>query len=128
MDLMIVVAIHLRSQDRACFFEGGDVLVDTRSDNPVLQPAVGSFDLAFGLRRESVGHIHSEDAHHSSPLRISIIGLEYMLAPNTVSSLDEAKDTQRIDVVAQGEPVCLHEGLGGLDMGPGGLLAEEISE
>lgn len=108
VDLMIVVAIDLLSQDRAGFFKGGDVLIDTRSDNSVLQPAVGPFDLAFGLGRQGEVNIHPKDAHHLSPLGVDIICLEDMLAPDAIPSLDEAKHTQGVHVVAQGDAIGLY--------------------
>ena len=108
VDLMIVVAIDLLSQDRAGFFKGGDILVDARSDNAVLQPAVGSFDLAFGLGRQGESNIHPKDAHYLSPLGVDIVCLEDMLAPNAIPSLDEAKHTQGVHVVAQGDAIGLY--------------------
>ena len=108
VDLMIVVAIDLVSQDRSSFFKGGDVLIDTRSDNSVLQPAVGPFDLAFGLGRQGEVNIHPKDAHHLSPLGVDIICLEDMLAPDAIPSLDEAKHTQGVHVVAQGDAIGLY--------------------
>ena len=108
VDLMIVVAIDLLSQDRTGFFKGGDVLIDTRSDNSVLQPAIGPFDLAFGLGRRGEFNIHSKDAHHLSPLGVDIVRLEDMLAPDAIPSLDEAKHTQGVHVVAQGNAIGLY--------------------
>ncbi len=63
-----------------------------------------------------------------APLGVNIVGLEDMLAPSAIACLDEAKHAQGVDVVAQREAISVHHGLGGLDMGSGGLLGEEISE
>ena len=125
---MAVVAIELVLQDRAGVFQGDDLVQEARADDAILEPAIGSFDFAFGLREEGIGHIDTQDTHRHAPLGIDIIGLEDMLAPDAVSSLDEAEDSQGVDVVAQGDAVGLHQGLGGLKVGASGLFGEEISE
>jgi len=102
VDLLVVVAIDFVFQDRADFFDGGEFFIGTGAHDAILQPAVWSFDLAFSLRRESVGNIYSQDSHHLAPLCFCLIGLEHMFAPEAVSALDEAKDPKAVHVVAQG--------------------------
>ena len=53
MDLLVVVAMQLLFQDSANLFPGADSLQGTSADDAVLEPAVGPFDLALGLGRES---------------------------------------------------------------------------
>ena len=49
VDLVVVVAVHFVFEHGAHFFRGGEFLEGAGSDDAVLQPAVGAFDLSFGL-------------------------------------------------------------------------------
>jgi len=105
VDLVVVVAIDFVVQDAPNFFQIGDVLQSTSADNAVLQPAVRAFDLTFGLRRESIGDVHTHQAHDLAPLRIDGIRLEHMVAPNAVALLDEAEDAQVVHIVGRASRV-----------------------
>jgi hypothetical protein len=85
-------------------------------------------DLALGLRRKSVDHLDTQDLHDLLPLGFGLIGLENVFAPQAVTSLDEAEDAQRVDVVAQRDCMGFYEGLGGLDVVPGRFDGEEVGK
>ena len=88
------------SKHGAELFDGGELFVDTGPNDPILEPAIGSFDFTFGLGREGEGDIDTEKTHHLSPLGIDVIGLEDVFSPEAIPSLDETKDSKGIDIVA----------------------------
>ena len=49
VDLVIIVALDFFVQDGAGVRQARDVFEGTGADNAILEPAIGSFDLAFGL-------------------------------------------------------------------------------
>jgi len=73
-----------------------------------VQPAEGTLDLAFGLGREGMDHFHSQTLHHLAPLREGVVGFEHVPAPDTVTTLHEAKYPQGVNVVAQRHAKALH--------------------
>jgi len=101
VELMVVIAMDFVSEDRANFFQGGEFFIDTGPNDPILEPAIGSFDLTFGLGREGEGDIDAQKPHHLSPRGIDVIGLEDVFTPEAISSLDKTKDSEGIDIVAQ---------------------------
>jgi len=70
--------------------------------NPVLHPAIGTLDLALGLRRQGVDHLDPQELHDLLPLGIGLVGLQHMLAPQAVPPLDEAENAQGVDVACPG--------------------------
>ena len=127
MDLVEIVALDFLLEDATYVFQGGEPFESTGADDPILQPTIGALDLALGLRRKGVGHIHTQQAHDLTPLRIDVIRSQDLLVPDAVPALDEAEDAQIIHVVLQRQSIGLHQALCGPDMGPGGLLGYEIS-
>ena len=97
---MVIVAVYFLLQDKTNVFNGRDVFQSTSTNDAVLQPAVGPLDLSFGLGRKSMGNIYTQDTHHLAPLGVDIVGLKDMLAPEAVSTLNEAEDPQGVYVVA----------------------------
>jgi hypothetical protein len=68
---------------------------------PRLHPAIGAFDLAFGLGRESVNHLHPEDLHRAFPLRICLVGLQPALGVRARGNLhgEEVSEEEHTAVV-----------------------------
>ena len=89
---MVVVTIDLFPQHCADVFQGGETLDGTGADDPVLEPSIRSFHLAFGLWGQSEDDLDPEKAHHLAPLGVDVVRLEHMFAPDTVPALDEAED------------------------------------
>ena len=50
MDPFVIIIMDLAEQDLVGFGDGNDVVPGADADDMVLQPAVGAFDFAFGLR------------------------------------------------------------------------------
>jgi hypothetical protein len=59
VDLVVVVAVDFIAQDAADFFQVGKLFQGAGTDNTILEPAIGAFDLALGLRGEGIGDIHT---------------------------------------------------------------------
>lgn len=97
-----------------------------------MQPAVGAFDLAFGLRGEGMDYFDTQAAHHLLPLSVNLISLcaaptrQNVLSPNAVPSLNKSKDTQGVDIVTHGHATGGHQALYSLNMCPSGLLGDKI--
>lgn len=69
MDLVIVIAVDFSTEDLPGLDDGFDIFSGTGSDEPVLEPAIGSFHLAFGLRREGITRLDVTVPHGPFPLR-----------------------------------------------------------
>ena len=50
MKLLVVIAVEFKIQNPLSLFDLFDVFSDTGADESVLEPAIGSFDFASGLR------------------------------------------------------------------------------
>ena len=83
----------------------GHIFADTRSDQPVLKPPVGSFNFASGLRGKGVGHFHLAVLQNLFPLRGRLIGQKVVLIPEGIPSPDKAEDGVGIDVISIREAV-----------------------
>jgi hypothetical protein len=70
----------------------------------------------------------THDTHRLSPLSAYIIGFQDVLAPETISALDKAENPQGVDIIAQWDTESLHEGLGGLDMGPSRVRRNKVGK
>ena len=99
MNLVEIVALDLLLQDSPHVFEGGELFESTGTNNPILQPTKRAFDLAFGLRRKGLDHIHAQQAQTSAPLRIDLVGTQDLLVPEAIPVPDEAEDSQIVHVV-----------------------------
>jgi hypothetical protein len=50
VNLKVVIAMDLFAEDLADLLDRSELLQSGRSDDAILKPAIGAFDLAFGLR------------------------------------------------------------------------------
>jgi len=125
MNLLVVIAMDFLSEDLLGGFDIGDIFSDTGSDQPVLEPPVGAFHFAFGLRRQGIGNFHITILQNLFPLRGGFISKEVVFSPEGVSSLNESKDRVGVDVVGVRESVLKDDALEGQDMSPSGLLFDQ---
>jgi hypothetical protein len=91
----------------------------------VLEPAIGSFDLPFGLGRKGIGDFYIAVLQDLFPLGSGLIGQEMVFPPDGVSSLDESEDGMGVYVVTVREPVSKDDTLEGQNMSPSGLLSDQ---
>ena len=58
MNLLVVISIEFLAQDPLGLLDIGDVFPDAGSDESVLEPAIGSFNLASGLGRKRMDDLY----------------------------------------------------------------------
>jgi hypothetical protein len=99
MHLVIVIAVDFGTEDLAGLDDRLDVFSGTCSDEPILEPAIRPFDLAFGLRREGIARLDMTVPKDSFPLRIHIIRDQIVFSPERISTLDEAENGVTVGVI-----------------------------
>jgi hypothetical protein len=124
---MVVILMDFLPQDLLGRFDVGDIFTDAGSNQMVLEPTIGSFDLAFGLGRKGMGDFNITLFQDLFPLRSRLIGLEVVLIPKGISSPDKAKDRVGIDIIGERKAIAKDDGLEGLDVGPTGFFLDEGS-
>jgi hypothetical protein len=128
MNPLVVVSIDFLAQNGAQFVQSGDFFSGGCSDDPVLEPAIGAFDFAFGLRREGIDDINAEEGHSLLPLRVDIVCFKDGFIPEAVPVADEAEDAEGIDIILQRHAIAADQGFRGLEMRPGCFLFEEVGK
>ena len=93
----MVISSEFLVEDSLSLLDLGDIFSDTGSDEVVLEPAVGSFDLASGLRGEGMDDLDIAVSENLFPLRDGFVGQEVVFIPEGVSSPDKSEDGVRID-------------------------------
>jgi hypothetical protein len=91
----------------------------------VLEPTIGPFHFALGLRREGIGDFHIAILQNLLPLRDSFICEKMMFSPERVPPLNKSEDGMGVYIVAVRESVSKDDGLKGQDMSPSGFLFEQ---
>lgn len=81
MDLMVVKAIDFGTEDLPGLDDRLDVFSGTGSDEPILEPAIRPFNLAFGLRREGIARLDVTVPQDPFPLRVDIIRDQTIFSP-----------------------------------------------
>jgi hypothetical protein len=125
VNLVMVISSEFLVEDSLSLLDLGDIFSDTGSDEVVLEPAVGSFDFASGLRGEGMDDLDIAVSENLFPLKDGFVGQEVVLIPEGVSSSDKSEDGVRIDIVGVGESEAEDDGLEGQDMGPAGLFLDQ---
>jgi hypothetical protein len=125
MDLLVIIPVEFVVKNPLGLFDLGDILSDTGSDESILEPTIGSFNLTSGLGRKGVNDLHIAILQNLLPLRGGFIGEEVVFIPERVSSPDKSEDRVRIDIVGIRESISKDDGLEGQDMGPTGLCLNE---
>ena len=124
MKLLVIITVEFKIKNPLSLFDLFDVFSDTGADESVLEPAIGSFDFASGLRREGVNNLDITILKDLLPLRGRLIGQEVVFIPEGVSPPDKSKYGVRIDIVGVRKSVSEDDGLEGQDMGPAGLCLD----
>jgi hypothetical protein len=125
MHLVEIVALDFAIEERSSRANVSDILSHAGSDQAILNPAIGPFDLALGWGREGIGHLDATIVQDLFPLGIHLVGETMMLTSQGVPSLDEPKDGMGVDVIRQRATVFKENRLKRHDMSPGGLSFEE---
>lgn len=74
MDLLVIIPVEFVVKNSLGLFDLGDILSDTGSDETILEPTIGSFDFASGLRRKGVNDVHVAILQDLFPLRGGLVG------------------------------------------------------
>jgi hypothetical protein len=122
--LLVIISVEFKIKNPLGLFDLFDVFSDTGADESVLEPAIGSFDFASGLRREGVNDLDITILKDLLPLRGRLIGQEVVFIPEGVSPPDKSKDGVRIDIVGVRKSISEDDGLEGQDMGPTSLCLD----
>jgi hypothetical protein len=122
--LLVIITVEFKIKNPLSLFDLFDVFSDTGADESVLEPAIGSFDFASGLRREGVNDLDIAILKDLLPLRDGLVGQEVVFIPEGVSPPDKSKDGVRIDIVGVRKSISEDDGLEGQDMGPAGLCLD----
>jgi hypothetical protein len=124
VNLTVVISVDFLSKDLLGRFDVGDIFTDTGSNQMVLEPTIGSFDLTFGLGRKGISDLHIAILQDLLPLRGGFIGEEVVFIPEGVSSADKSEDGVRIDIIGVREPIAKDDRLQSQNMGPAGLCLD----
>ena len=125
MHLAVVISVEFLSEDLLGGFDLSDILSDTGSNQMVLEPAVGSFHLSFGLRGEGIGDFDIAILKDLFPLRRGLVGQEVVFSPMGVPSLDKSEDGMGVHIVGVRESIAKDNGLKSQDMGPAGFCSDQ---
>ena len=106
-------------------FNFGDILSDTGADESILEPSIGSFHFALGLRRKGIGDFDITILQDLFPLRGRFTGKQMVFSPEGVPSLNESKDAMGVHLVGVRESMVEDHRLQGQDMGPAGFLVNQ---
>ena len=104
--MVIVIAVDFETEDLAGLGDGLDVFSGTGSDQSILEPAIGPFDLAFGLRGERIARLDVTVAKDPFPLGVDIIGDQIMFSPDGVPALDETENGVAVGVIGIGGAIA----------------------
>jgi hypothetical protein len=69
----VIISVEFMVKNPLGLFDFGDILSDTGSDESILEPAIGSLDLASGLGRKGVNDLHIAILQDLLPLRGGLI-------------------------------------------------------
>jgi len=125
VDLLVVISVEFMIKNSLGLFDFFNFFSDTCTDESVLEPTIGSFHFALGLRRKGIGDLHIAILKDLLPLRGSFIGKEVVFIPEGVSSTDKSEDGVRVDIVGIRETEAEDDRLEGQDMGPAGLFLDQ---
>jgi hypothetical protein len=116
MDLLVIISVEFMAQHPLGLFNFGDLLSDTGTDESILEPSIGPFHFALGLRRKGIGDFHITILQDLFPLRGCFIGEQVVFSPEGIPSLDESKDAMGVYIVGVRESMAEVHRLEGQDM------------
>lgn len=127
VDALGVVGVDFLVKDFSSFTNFCDSFSRANAHQMVLQPPIGTFDLALGLGRKRVSHINAQIGEHRLPLhgcgRFGLLGL----LPHGVAPFDEPENRMIIDVVAMRTTMLSGDVFHGADVGETTFLTPEIT-
>jgi hypothetical protein len=123
--LLVVISVEFMIKNPLGLFDFFNLFSDTGADESVLEPAIGSFHFALGLRRKGIGDLHIAILKDLFPLRGGLIGKEVVFIPEGVSSADKSEDGVRIDIIGVRKSIAKDDRLQGQNMGPAGLCLDQ---
>lgn len=115
---LVPVLIDFPIQNFPSLLDRPDSVPHARSDQMILKPAIGPFDLSLGCRTQSIDDFDAQIPQDCFPLNDRILFFGLGLLPDGVPSFDEPKDRMVVDVVLQRTANARHDCLGGHDVGP----------
>jgi hypothetical protein len=127
VNLLVIISVEFMIKDPLSLIDFGDILSDTGSDESVLEPTIGSFHFALGLRGKGIGDFHITILQNLFPLRSGFVGQEVVFSPERIPSLDESEDRMGVDIIGVRQTISKEYGLEGQDMSPAGLLFDQNS-
>jgi len=122
---VVVISSEFLVEDPLSLLNMGDIFSDTGSNDVVLEPGIGSFDLASGLRREGMDDLYIAVFEDLFPLRGGLIGQEVVFIPEGVFSPDKSEDGVGINIVGVRESEAEDDRLECQDMGPAGFFLNQ---
>jgi len=125
VDLLVVISVEFMIKNPLGLFDFFNFFSDTSADESVLEPTIGSFHFALGLRRKGIGNLHIAILKDLFPLGGGFIGKEVVFIPEGVSSADKSEDGVRVDIVGVRESIPKDNRLQGQNMGPAGLFLDQ---
>jgi hypothetical protein len=125
VNLAVVISVDFLSQDLLGRLDLGDIFSDTGSNQTILEPTIGAFDLTLGLGRKGISDLDMAILQNLFPLRGGFVGEEMVTFPDRIPSLDKSEDRMRVHIVGIGESIAKEDGLEGLDMRPAGLFSDQ---
>jgi len=99
VNLLMVISVEFMIKNPLGLFDFFDLFSDTRADESILEPTIGSFHFALGLRRKGIGDLHIAVLQDLLPLGGGFIGEKVVFIPEGVSSADKSEDGVRIDII-----------------------------
>jgi hypothetical protein len=124
VNLLVVISVEFVVKNSLSLFDFFDVFSDTGADESVLEPTIGSFHFALGLRRKGIGDLHIAILKDLLPLRGGLIGEEVVFIPEGISSADKSEDGVRVDIIGVRKSIPKDDRLQGQNMGPAGLCLD----
>jgi hypothetical protein len=121
----MVISVEFEVKNPLGLINFGDIVSDTGADESILEPTIGSFHFALGLRREGIGDFHIAVLQDLFPLRGGFIGEEGVFSPERIPSLDESEDAMGVHIIGVRESILKDDGLEGQDMSPAGFCLKE---
>jgi hypothetical protein len=85
MELLVIISVEFMVKNPLSLFDFFDVFSDTRADELVLEPTIGSFHFAFGLRGQGISDFCITILEDLFRLRGGFIGQEVVFSPEGVS-------------------------------------------
>jgi hypothetical protein len=101
VDLLVVISVEFMIKNPLGLFDFFDIFLDASADESVLEPTIGSFHFALGLRGKGIGDFHVTILQNLFPLRSGLIGQKVMFSPEGVPSLNKSKNPVGVHIIGE---------------------------